>query len=177
MVCVTLIDPKYPRNVGAALRACAEFEAERLLWTGARVDPDGDYGQIASGSRRASKRRLPREERLWYADTVQFGRVLQARASVPNGLTPVAVEVLPGAVPLPDFQHPEDACYIFGPEDGSLPYWAKERAHHFVWIPSRRCLNLAAAVNVVLYDRVAKSEQRPRVRPAQESRSRAIRTS
>jgi tRNA(Leu) C34 or U34 (ribose-2'-O)-methylase TrmL len=32
---VVLIDPKFPHNVGNALRACAVFGATRLVWTGA----------------------------------------------------------------------------------------------------------------------------------------------
>src|SRR5262249_34036115 len=70
-----------------------------------------------------------------------------------RGVTPVAVELLPTAQPLTSFEHPEDALYVFGPEDGGLPKAVRLLCHRFVFIPTHHCLNLAAAVNVVLYDR------------------------
>jgi tRNA C32,U32 (ribose-2'-O)-methylase TrmJ len=37
---VALIDPKYPHNVGAALRACSCWGVGQLWWTGDRVTLD-----------------------------------------------------------------------------------------------------------------------------------------
>jgi tRNA(Leu) C34 or U34 (ribose-2'-O)-methylase TrmL len=54
-VSVLIIDPKYPHNVGNALRACACFGAERLAWSGNRVPDPADWPAGA---------RLPREERM-----------------------------------------------------------------------------------------------------------------
>jgi tRNA(Leu) C34 or U34 (ribose-2'-O)-methylase TrmL len=48
---------------------------------------------------------------------------------------------------------------VFGPEDGHVPKGVRGACHRFVTIPSDGCLNLAAAVNVVLYDRMAKARQ------------------
>jgi hypothetical protein len=76
----------------------------------------------------------------------------------PRSVTPVAVELLPTAEPLASFEHPDDALYVFGPEDGSLPKAVRHRCHRFVFIPTHHCLNLAAAVNVVLYDRRLKRQ-------------------
>jgi tRNA(Leu) C34 or U34 (ribose-2'-O)-methylase TrmL len=45
---------------------------------------------------------------------------------------------------------------VFGPEDGSLPKGVRTACHQFVVIPSMHCMNLAAAVYVVLYDRAYK---------------------
>ena len=59
--------------------------------------------------------------------------------------------------PLIHFQHPEQAYYIFGPEDGSLSQTILDASDHVVYIPTIGCMNLAATVNVVLYDRLAKS--------------------
>src|SRR6478672_9389859 len=50
---VALIDPKYPHNVGAALRACSCWGIGQLWWTGDRVSLDVPRGE-----------RLPREERM-----------------------------------------------------------------------------------------------------------------
>ena len=42
---VALIDPKYPHNVRAALRACACWGVGQLWWTGNRVRLDVARGQ------------------------------------------------------------------------------------------------------------------------------------
>jgi tRNA(Leu) C34 or U34 (ribose-2'-O)-methylase TrmL len=72
----------------------------------------------------------------------------------------VVIELVENAESLADFQHPENAFYIFGPEDGTVTQKVVNKAHSVVYIPTRGCLNLAATVNVVLYDRLAKSSQR-----------------
>lgn len=71
----------------------------------------------------------------------------------------VCVELAEGATPLPRFKHPENAIYIFGPEDGSISQDVADRADHVVYIPTVGCMNLAATVNVLLYDRLAKSDE------------------
>ncbi len=140
---VALIDPKYPHNVGAALRACSCWGVGQLWWTGDRVTLDVPRGE-----------RLPREERMKgfrSVEAVRDDRVFDRFE--PGSVTPVAVELLPRAEPLVSFEHPEDALYVFGPEDGGLPKPVRLLCHRFVVIPTHHCLNLAAAVNVVLYDR------------------------
>ena len=145
---VALINPKYPRNVGNAIRACSNFGARGIVWTPERVLSPEDWPKGA---------RLPREERMKLYREVDI--ITRSRGSVIDtwpALTPVAVEVRENAERLPDFQHPEDALYVFGPEDGTLDRGILEMCHRFVVIPATSCLNLAAAVNVVLYDRMAK---------------------
>ncbi len=71
-------------------------------------------------------------------------------------VTPVAVELRRSAESLIDFEHPERALYVFGPEDGSLDRAVLGLCHRFVVIPTLHCTNLAAAVYTVLYDRHAK---------------------
>jgi tRNA(Leu) C34 or U34 (ribose-2'-O)-methylase TrmL len=76
---------------------------------------------------------------------------------IPFDCVPVAVDLVPNACPLPSYQHPQRAFYVFGPEDGTLGStildWCRDR----VSVPTRSCMNLAATVNVVLYDRIAKA--------------------
>ena len=67
--------------------------------------------------------------------------------------TPVCVELTPTAEPLTTFVHPEHAVYVFGPEDGHVSQAYRAQCHRFVFIPAHHCLNLAAAVNVVLAHR------------------------
>jgi tRNA C32,U32 (ribose-2'-O)-methylase TrmJ len=71
---------------------------------------------------------------------------------------PVAVELRRGAELLPAFEHPERALYVFGPEDGNLTSAVLARCHRVVAIPTRHCVNLAAAVYLVLYDRMVKRQ-------------------
>jgi tRNA C32,U32 (ribose-2'-O)-methylase TrmJ len=77
----------------------------------------------------------------------------------PFDCLPVAVEFIDGLIPLPKFIHPKSAFYIFGPEDQTLARDILERCKHVVMVPTAYCMNLAATVNVVLYDRLSKMDK------------------
>lgn len=140
---VALVNPKYAHNVGQALRACSCWGVDQLYWTGDRME-----------EHLTALRRLPREERMKGYAAVDWARDDAFLDRYPRGeVVPVAVEVRPQSEMLVDFVHPEKALYVFGPEDGSIPKGLLARCHRFVCIPTHHCLNLAAAVNVVLYDR------------------------
>ena len=83
-------------------------------------------------------------------------------AHIPEEAAVICVDLVEGAVALPEFDHPQNAFYIFGPEDGTVSQAVVDRADAVVYIPTRGCLNLAATVNVVMYDRAAKSPDTPR---------------
>lgn len=144
---VCLINPKYDHNVGQALRAASCFNVEQVWFTGDRIQID-------------DSKRLPREERMkGYAgvDLIQNDYPFDA---FQNHVTPVAIEVRDNAEYLTEFIHPENALYVFGPEDGSLHKSVVRHCHRFVIIPTMHCVNLAAAVYLVLYDRMLKSGER-----------------
>lgn len=144
MTAIGLHNPKYARNVAAVIRSASCYGATRVLWSGTRVTDE-----IASADR------LPREERMrGYADVKTL--VTERMFDATRGLTPVAIELVPGSESLIDFEHPENAFYVFGPEDGSLRRVDLGQCHRFVTIPTAHCLNLATAVSTVLYDRHAK---------------------
>lgn len=142
-VAVALWQPKYARNVGTTVRAMSCFGHKDLYVAGTRVALE-----------RQSKKgyRLPREERMRGGRTVNVQQTVRFFDERPE-LTPVAIEVMPGAETLPFFEHPEDALYVFGPEDGSLPAGVLASCHRFVQIPMIHCANLASAVYMALYDR------------------------
>lgn len=145
---IVLIDPKYPSNVGAAVRACACYGVARLIVVGARVPLTPHPGY-----------RLPREERLRSYQRVKVEQV-SARPFdlLGDDIVPVAVERRNAAEALPVFVHPARAVYVFGPEDGDLDKGILSSCHRFVRIPARHALNLSAAVYTVLYDRMAKGD-------------------
>ena len=138
---VILIDPKFPHNIGNALRACAAFGAKQLWLTGDRA-----LSEIG--------KRIPREERMKGYGKVQLIRSEKPLNHLNGNVTPICIELAKGAMPLGQFFHPANAAYVFGPEDGSVPGAVKAACHQFVYIESEHCLNLAAAINVVLYHRV-----------------------
>ena len=142
-----LVNTKYPHNLAAAIRACSCFNVPTLLWTGQRFAfRDGE--------------RLPREERMkGFADVKVIAHERPFDA-LPRRRTPVCIELTPSAQPLGSFDHPDDAVYVFGPEDGHVPQAYRSLCHAFVYIESAHCLNLAAALNVVLYDRARKLDLR-----------------
>lgn len=106
---ILLINPKYAHNVGAVVRAASCYSAESVRWTGKRVKSKED-----------ARERLPREERMKQYQEVDFSLTDRPFEGYPKGVTPVAIELLPNCESLHAFEHPEDALYVFGPEDGGL---------------------------------------------------------
>ena len=141
---IVLINPKTAFNAGMVVRLASAYGVSQVWYTGARVDQD---------IRRLG--RIPREERMkGYKDVsiINYEYPLEQF----KGAVPVAVEVRENSIPLHLFEHPENAVYVFGPEDGSLPRSVLTCCHHFLIIPSRHCLNLATAVGIILWDRLYK---------------------
>jgi tRNA(Leu) C34 or U34 (ribose-2'-O)-methylase TrmL len=138
---IILINPKFPHNVGAAVRAASCFGASQVWFTGTRVPIEPGKGY-----------RLPREERMKGYKKVDLINYDYPFDKMPKGFTPVAIEVRPNSENLINFVHPENPVYVMGPEDGSIPKVFLKHCHRFVVIPTAHCLNLAAAVNVVMYD-------------------------
>ena len=78
-------------------------------------------------------------------------------AHLPHTCPLVGIEINLGSVPLPLFHHPERAMYLLGREDNGLPSDVLERCAHVVEIPgAARCLNVATAGSIVLYDRMTR---------------------
>ena len=142
---VLLSDPRYVHNLGAAIRACSCFGLKQVWVTGQR-----------SADKVWEGKRIPREERMKGFSDVDI--ILEDRPFnyFPKDVTPVAIELLPGSENLATFEHPENPVYVFGPEDGGVPSVARALCHRRVFIPTFHCTNLAAAVYLVLYDRLLK---------------------
>lgn len=134
---IGLVQPKNSINVGHVLRAAGAFGASMVAVTGSRIK--GSYLTDTE----AVRRHLP----LLFVPNL--------RDVIPHDCVPIAIELIEGAKPLPTFPHPPRGFYIFGPEDGSLGASVLSWCRDVVRVPAG-CLNLAAAVNVVLYDRLVK---------------------
>ncbi len=141
-VIIGLTNPKSPSNVGAVMRAAGCYQADKVIYTGKR------YAQAAKFS--TDTKNISAKIPLVAVDSLINTR--------PKDMAIVCVELVEGATALPDFRHPEKALYLFGPEDGSLSQEIVDQADHVVYVPTIGCLNLAATVNVLLYDRLAKSK-------------------
>jgi len=145
---IALTNPKYPHNVGNAVRAASCWDAKQLFWSGKRVPHPDEWKEHPE----LNDFRLPREERMKGYKHVELIRTDRFKEIIAD-YTPVAVELIEDAENLFDFVHPENALYIFGPEDGSIPSTILQHCHRFVKIPTQHCLNLACAINVVMSHR------------------------
>ena len=132
--------PKYPGNLGAALRSAVVFGAKFAIIAGDRYRRD--RGDVVN-----AVEHIP----IWNCP-LDMETVL---GLIPPTCAPVVVELGEDHKPLPHVNHPVNAAYIFGPEDGSVPAGFLH-GHQRIQIPGAGCLNLAVAASIVLYDRSAK---------------------
>ena len=140
--CIGLHMPKDPKNIGSVLRAMDCYGAQFTAISGTRFKKSG-------------------------TDTMKAWRhhpvfnVNDLKDIIPYDCVPVAVDLVEGATPLTEYKHPARAFYIFGPEDGTLNNKVLDWCRDTVYVPTNKCMNLAATVNVVLDDRLAKSLGKP----------------
>src|SRR5919198_4618110 len=90
---VVLIDPKYPHNVGMAVRLASCYGLGQVWFTGDRVSLNPARGE-----------RLPREERMKGYKDVQMIHYEHVFDQFPADAVPVAVEVRAGSEPLHSFE-------------------------------------------------------------------------
>ena len=136
--CIGLDDPKTDINVGHVLRAAGVFQADMVAIAGHR------YSRSCTDTMKAHRH-------------VPLLQVDDLHDVVPFDCVPVAVELVDYAVSLTGYKHPERAFYVFGAEDATLGKRVLSWCRDVIYIPTNGCLNLSACVNVVLYDRLCKS--------------------
>lgn len=134
---IALHAPSKPINIGGALRAASCFDAAVVVVSGGFFKTEA-----------ADTTKFHRSRPLLVVDDVM--------EAIPYDCVPVAVEYIEDAHRLEAYEHPPRAFYVFGPESGSLPQRILNKCRDIIIIPSDYCLNLAAAVNIVLYDRRSK---------------------
>lgn len=137
---VALDNPKCLANLGGAMRAAQCYGAALVLVGGPRMPR---LGKLVTDTMKAY-RHIP---------VVFVGNVMD---HIPYSCVPVAVDLVDGAQDIRGYVHPERACYIFGPEDGTLGRRVLERSRDKIMVPTTGCMNLAATVNVVLFSRLCR---------------------
>jgi tRNA(Leu) C34 or U34 (ribose-2'-O)-methylase TrmL len=142
VISIGLDNPKSGVNVGAALRAANCYGAVMVAVTGNRYTKHGMRTDTT-----AARRHIP----LICVDNLYN--------AIPYGCVPVAVDLVPDAQNLIHYRHPKQAFYVFGPEDGTLGHKVLDFCRDVVYVPTNGCMNLAATVNVVLYDRIVKESK------------------
>jgi len=135
---IGLYHPKTPANVGSAMRGAYAFSSKLFLIQGKR------YKKSCTDTPQGWK----------HIPLIETDNLFDA---IPYSCVPVGVDLIEGARPLQSYIHPERAVYIFGPEDGTLPPSIYSKCRDIISIPTTICLNLAATVNIVLYDRLVKT--------------------
>ena len=151
-VTIALTNPKSPTNVGAVMRAAGCYQADQVLYTGRRYEQAAKYNKdTLKTDTKNAQGKIP----LLAVD--DFIGIKGSLENIPSTTKIICVDLVEGATPLPHFIHPQDAVYIFGPEDGTIKQQVIDYADDVVYIPTVGCMNLAASVNVLLYDRLAKS--------------------
>lgn len=138
---IGLDNPKSKENVGSVLRAAGCYGAKMVASSGNRLR--GCY----KTDTQAAYRHMP-----------YFHQIKNIFDVLPYDCVPVAVDLIDGATPLHEYQHPERAFYIFGGEDNTLGARITDKCRDVIYIPTNYCMNLAATVNVVLYDRMTKRD-------------------
>lgn len=138
--CIGLHNPKHMENVGGAMRAAYCYGASLVCIQGRR------FHRVGTDTPH-SYQHIP----------VVHGDL---HSLIPYNCVPVAVELVEGARSLVNYVHPEQAFYIFGAEDATLGKQVLEWCRDIIYIPTSTCMNLAATVNVVLYDRMSKRGKR-----------------
>ena len=120
---IALHRPSRPENVGGVFRAADVYGVQLVVLGGGDLPPE-PLGHPTDTTK--AWLRIP---------TVFADEVLDA---LPEKYLPVAVERVSDATPLPEFEHPESAAYVFGPENGSLDESILECCTHVVSIPGRQ---------------------------------------
>jgi tRNA(Leu) C34 or U34 (ribose-2'-O)-methylase TrmL len=143
---IGLDHPKNPANVGGVLRAVGCYDAAAVFMTGKRFS------------------KAPTDVKKQWKHTPVI-ETEDLRLVIPFDCVPVAVDLIPGAKSLVDYRHPERAFYIFGAEDATLGERVLSWCRDVVYVPTNSCMNLAATVNVVLYDRMAKQRIQSATQP------------
>jgi tRNA(Leu) C34 or U34 (ribose-2'-O)-methylase TrmL len=136
--CIGLYNPKSPENVGSVMRAAGCYGVASVFYTGKRYERAADFV--------TDTKRVHYDIPLIGIDDLKKScRSTASRRRGTGRRRPPAAGIHP----------PGPRAVHLRPEDGSLDKEIRDWCED-VYIPTTGCMNLAATVNVVLYDRMAK---------------------
>lgn len=138
---IGIVNTKTPANIGTLWRSAHAFGASFIFTVGRR------YSLQASDTVKAW-RSIP---------LFDFEGIADLKRHIPYDTRLIGVEIDDRAASLPVFEHPRRAVYLLGAEDHGLSAEQLAACHCLVAIPgASRCLNVATAGTVVMYDRSTK---------------------
>lgn len=142
--CIGLSNPQDGINIGHALRAALCFDVRMVILE--NPDKNINIKKLLTDPGKTYK----------HIPIITTDNILDI---VPTDCEVIGVELNPNSIDLRNFHHPERACYIFGPENGSISEKILKKCNSIVSIPTTISLNLGMSVNITMYDRSLKTHQ------------------
>lgn len=130
-------------NVGSFFRTCDAFAVEKIILTGYTGHPP---------RKEITKTALGAEDTIPWEHAIDPVPVVQKLKD--DGWQIVALELVPGAKPLLDFQPADKVCIIVGHELSGVPEELLKLSDHAVMIPmlgDKESLNVAVAAGIALH--------------------------
>lgn len=149
---IAVYQPKSESNIGTLWRSAFLQDAAFLVTIGQR------YKRQASDTPGTPN----------HVPLIHYSDIDDLIEHLPESCPLVAVELDNRAKMLPDFKHPQRACYLLGAEDRGIPPSVLAICHDIIQIPTVRdwSMNLGVAGSIVMYDRLSKqaalAESRPK---------------
>ena len=134
------INMKTHYNYGTLFRTAQIFNADFIFLIGKRF-------QRQPSDTMKSWRHIP---------LFEFENFSEFQKNRPFGCQLIGIELDPKAIPLADFKHPKQACYLLGAEDNGLTKEALKSCQDLIVLPGEKSLNVSVAGSIVLYDRISK---------------------
>lgn len=132
-------------NAGLLVRSASAFDASYVGWSGQRYKTKGDFTNCDTEGFRFKK--------------PIFAGVDNLKSIIPYKSVCVAVELCDDSTSIFDFVHPKVACYILGPEDGSLSKEYLDLCKHKIYIPTQHCLNVVHCATAIMTHRMSQTIQ------------------
>lgn len=141
---IGVVNGKNHQNLGTLWRSAHGFGAAQIFTCGKRYPKRCEPSDVTKAPR--------------HVPLVHYADIADLVTHVPAHTELVGIEIDARASMLEPFRHPERACYLLGAEDRGLDEAARAACHRIVAIEgSPRCLNVAVAGSIVMWDRLRKS--------------------
>lgn len=134
---IGVLNPKTEHNIGTLWRSAFNFGSLFMFTIGKRY-------KRQSSDTCETWRHLPLYH---FLDMVDF------QEHRPYDCLLIGVEQCEESINIKEYTHPERAIYLLGAEDNGLTKEAIEKCQRVIHIESPRCLNVAVAGSIVMFDR------------------------